>query len=145
MKISIANDHNGVKIKEILKEYIITLGHEVIDFGSREGETADYPIFAYKVGKSVVSDETDLGILICGTGIGMSIACNKVKGIRCAKVSNFEEARLTKQHNNANVIAISSKCPIWKLKKIIKLFIETPFSNEERHIRRNSLIDNYND
>lgn len=145
MKISIANDHNGVKIKENLKKYIITLGHEVIDFGSKEGEAADYPLYAYKVGESVASSESELGILICGTGIGMSIACNKVKGIRCAKVSNVEEATLTKQHNNANVIAISSKYPMWKLKKMVKVFIETPFSNEERHIRRNSLIDNYND
>lgn len=145
MKISIANDHNGVKIKENLKKYLVGLGHEIIDFGSNEGENADYPDYAFKVGKSVVSNETNLGILICGTGIGMSIACNKVNGVRCAKVSNIEEARLTKQHNNANVIAISSKCPMWKLKKMVKVFIETPFSNEERHIRRNGLIDKYND
>ena len=145
MKISIANDHNGVEIKNKLKEYVISLGHEIIDLGSHEGEPADYPLYAYKVGNCVASSDSALGILICGTGIGMSIACNKVKGIRCAKVSSIEEAKLTKQHNNANVIAVSSKCPIWKLKKIIKVFIETPFSNEERHIRRNSLIDNYND
>ena len=145
MKISIANDHNGVKIKNSLKLYIKELGYDIIDFGSNEGDAADYPLYAYKVGNSVSSAETDLGILICGTGIGMSIACNKIKGIRCAKVSNVREARLSKQHNNANVIAISSKCPMWKLKKMIKSFVETPFSNEERHIRRNSLIDNYND
>ena len=145
MKISIANDHNGVKIKNLLKEYLSNLGYEIIDLGSDEGEPADYPLYAYKVGISVASSESNLGILICGTGIGMSIACNKVKGIRCAKVSSVEEAKLSKQHNNANVIAISSKTPIWKLKKMIKTFIETPFSNEERHIRRNSLIDNYND
>lgn len=145
MKISIANDHNGVKIKNLLKEYLSNLGYEIIDLGSDEGEPADYPLYAYKVGISVASSESNLGILICGTGIGMSIACNKVKGIRCAKVSNIDEAKLCKQHNNANVIAISSKTPIWKLKKMIKTFIETPFSNEERHIRRNSLIDNYND
>ena len=145
MRISIANDHNGVKIKNELKEYICKLGHDLIDFGSNEGEDADYPLYAYQVGNSVASLDTHLGILICGTGIGMSIACNKVKGIRCAKVSSIEEAKLSKQHNNANVIAISSKTPIWKLKKIIKTFIETPFSNEERHIRRNSLIDDYND
>ena len=145
MKISIANDHNGVTIKEILKKYITDLGYEVIDFGSNQGEKADYPLYAFKVGKSVVASETDLGILICGTGIGMSIACNKIKGIRCAKVSSIQEAKLTRQHNNANVIAISSKCPMWKLKKIVKVFIETSFSNEERHIRRNGLIDNYCD
>lgn len=145
MKIAIANDHNGVEIKNELKKYIYKLGYDIIDFGSNGGEKSDYPLYAYKVGNSVVSLETDLGILICGTGIGMSIACNKVKGIRCAKVSNIDEAKLCKQHNNANVIAISSKCPMWKLKRIVKSFIVTPFSNEERHIRRNSLIDNYND
>ena len=145
MKISIANDHNGVEIKNKLKQYIISLGYQVIDFGSKEGEKADYPLYAFKVGKSVTSSETNLGILICGTGIGMSIACNKVKGIRCGKVSSIAEAKLTKQHNNANVIAISSKCPMWKLKKMVKAFIETPFSNEERHVRRISLIDDYND
>lgn len=145
MRIFIANDHNGVEIKNNLKKYVSSLGYEVIDFGTNEDEKTDYPIYAYKVGKIIASSTTDLGILICGTGIGMSIACNKVKGIRCAKVSNIKEAKLTKQHNNANVIAISSKCPMWKLKRIIKTFIETPFSNEERHVRRNSLIDNYYD
>ena len=75
----------------------------------------------------------------------MSIACNKVKGIRCAKVSNIEEAKLAKQHNNANVMAISSKEDIINLKEMLKVFIETPFSGEERHIRRNELVDNYYD
>ncbi len=145
MKISIANDHNGVLIKNIIKEYLENLGYEVIDFGSNDNMSVDYPNFAFKVGKSVASKDTDLGILICGTGIGMSIACNKVRGIRCAKVSNVEEAKLSKQHNNANVIALSSHLSNTEIKEIVKTFVETDFSNEERHIRRNGLIDNYRD
>lgn len=145
MKISIANDHNGVLIKNTIKEYLENLGYEVIDFGSNDNMSVDYPNFAFKVGKSVASKDTDLGILICGTGIGMSIACNKVRGIRCAKVSNVEEAKLSKQHNNANVIALSSHLSNTEIKEIVKTFVETDFSNEERHIRRNGLIDNYRD
>ena len=145
MKISIASDHNGVMLKEKIKDFLSNLGYEVTDLGSNDSQSVDYPKYAFEVGKNVNSNKSQLGILICGTGIGMSIACNKIKGIRCAKVSNIEEAKLSRQHNNANVIAISSKCPTWKLKKIIKTFIETPFSNEERHIRRNQLIDDYSD
>ena len=143
MKIAIANDHNGVKMKNKLQIYLNNLGYEVVDLGSKDGETVDYPDYAFKVGQSVLNRECDLGILICGTGIGMSIACNKIKGIRCAKVSNANEARLSKQHNNANVIAISSKQSLRKTKKIVSTFISTSFSNEERHIRRNEIIDNY--
>lgn len=145
MKIAIANDHNGISIKTMLKKYLEELGYEVLDFGSNTSESVDYPNYAFKVGKSVASKESDLGILICGTGIGMSIACNKVKGVRCAKVSNLEESILSRQHNNANVIALSSHLSESDLKEITKAFIETNFSSEERHIRRNNLIDNYND
>lgn len=145
MKIAIANDHNGVELKRKISAYLTKLGYQVINFGSNENEKVDYPNLAFSVGKSVVTKESELGILICGTGIGMSIACNKMTGIRCAKVSNVEEAKLSRQHNNANVIAISGKLPWYKAKKIIFHFVQTPFSEEERHIRRNSLIDNYHD
>ena len=145
MKIAIANDHNGVNIKTMLKKYLEGLGYKVLDFGSNTSESVDYPNYAFKVGKSVADKESDLGILICGTGIGMSIACNKVRGVRCAKVSNLEESILSRKHNNANVIALSSHLSESVLKEITKAFIETNFSNEDRHIRRNNLIDNYND
>lgn len=145
MKIALANDHNGVNQKNIIKNYLIELGYEVLDFGTDNDTSVDYPDYAFKVGKSVANNETDLGILICGTGIGMSIACNKVKGIRCAKVANVEEAKLTKQHNNANVMALSSRLNEAELKKIVYAFVSTNFSNEERHIRRNGLIDKYHD
>lgn len=145
MKIAIANDHNGVEQKNIIKNYLIELEYEVLDFGTDSAKPVDYPNYAFKVGKSVVNNETDLGILICGTGIGMSIACNKVKGVRCAKVANVEEAKLTRQHNNANVMALSSHLNENELKELVHAFVSTSFSNEERHIRRNSLIDKYHD
>ena len=145
MKIAIASDHNGVKLKAKIISYLKELGHEVVDFGSKENEKVDYPDLAFSVGNSIASENDELGILICGTGIGMSIACNKIKGIRCAKVSSVEESKLSREHNNANVIAISGRLGWYKTKKIIKNFIEIPFSQEERHIRRNSLIDNYRD
>lgn len=145
MKIAIANDHNGVNQKNIIKNYLIDLGHEVLDFGTDSDESVDYPNYAFKVGKSIVNNKADLGILICGTGIGMSIACNKVNGIRCAKVANVEEAKLTRQHNNANVIALSSHLSENELKELVYAFVSTDFSYEERHIRRNDLIDKYHD
>ena len=92
MKVAIANDHNGIEIKEFLIKFLSNKGYEVVDFGSNYGEQADYPLYAFKVGKSVSKGETKLGILICGTGIGMSIAANKIKGIMCAKTDNAEEA-----------------------------------------------------
>ena len=104
MKIAIANDHNGVKLKNKLINYLRGLGHETVDYGSKENEKIDYPTLAFSVGNSVSSATEEMGILICGTGIGMSIACNKIKGIRCAKVSTASEALLARQHNNANVI-----------------------------------------
>ena len=88
--------------------------------------------------------EADFGILLCGTGIGMSIACNKVKGVRCAKVNDEWEAEMTRLHNDANIIAVGSRLPMDELKKIIVKFLQTDFSNEERHQRRIDLINNYN-
>lgn len=136
MRISIATDHNGVVEKQELINFINELNVSVLDCSTNNTPTDDYPDFAVIVANSVVNKETDLGILLCGTGIGMSIAANKIKGIRCAKVSSVDEARLAKEHNNANVIALSYKENMDVLKDMIKTFIETPFSNEERHARR---------
>ena len=136
MKVSIATDHNGVEQKFELIMFLSNLGYEVVDLSKDNNPTDDYPDFAVRVAKSVVNKDTDLGILMCGTGIGMSIAANKIKGIRCAKVSSVDEARLAREHNNANVIALSYKENMDSLKAMIKTFLETTFSNEERHIRR---------
>ena len=141
MTIAIATDHNGVKEKEqiinSLKEY------NFIDKSPNNYATDDYPDYALAVAKSVVNKEVDLGILLCGTGIGMSIMANKVKGIRCAHCSNVNQAHLAKEHNNANIIALSYKQDINEIISMIKEFIETPFSNDERHIRRINKIINY--
>jgi ribose 5-phosphate isomerase B len=134
MRIAIATDHNGVKEKE----YIINTmsNYDFVDLSKDNNPTDDYPDFAKRVADYVVNNENALGVLMCGTGIGMSIAANKVKGIRCAHCSTIEQAHLAKEHNNANIIALSYKDPKDKLVSMIEEFINTPFSNEERHARR---------
>ena len=141
MKIAIATDHNGVNEK---KELIKLLSeYEFLDKSPVNTDTDDYPDFAFAVAKSVVSKEVDLGVLLCGTGIGMSIAANKVNGILCGHCSSKEQAHLTREHNNANVIALSYKQDINELAEMIKEFIETKPSEEERHLRRVNKIINY--
>ena len=142
MKIVIATDHNGVEEK---KEIIKTLEkeYEVIDKSPENTPTDDYPTFAFSVAEYVKENDNTLGILLCGTGIGMSIAANKVEGIRCAHVSNIDEARLAKEHNNANIIALSYKSDINDIIEYINTFIKTPFAEDERHIRRNNMISEY--
>ncbi len=141
MKIAIATDHNGVNEKkqliELLREY------NFLDKSPINTDTDDYPDFAFAVCNAVVSKEAELGVLLCGTGIGMSIAANKVKGILCGHCSTKEQAHLTKEHNNANVIALSYKQDINELASMIKEFIETQPSTEERHQRRVNKIINY--
>jgi ribose 5-phosphate isomerase B len=140
MNIGITNDHRGVKAKHYLTEYLESLGYNVIDYGADSEEPADFPDYAKKLGLGIKNEEVTLGIAICGTGIGMSIALNKMKGIVCAKVSNVSEAILCKAHNNANVIAISEELPEEVTKEIIDKFINTPFSNIDRYINRNEKI-----
>jgi len=141
MKIAIATDHNGVnekkKIIESLKEY------EFIDKSPHNYDTDDYPDFALAVANSVVSKETELGVLLCGTGIGMSIMANKVKGIRCGHCTTIEQAHLAKEHNHANIIALSYKQDINEIISMIKEFVQTKPSSEERHLRRVNKIINY--
>lgn len=141
MTIGIANDHRGLNLKQDLTNYLESLGYNIIDYGTNSDISVDYPIYAFKVGSAIKNNEIDLGILICGTGIGMSIAANKVDKVRCAKVDNIEEARLARLHNNANVIAISENNI--NAKEITKTFLTTDFSGEERHLRRIEMIDNY--
>ncbi len=140
MKIGIASDHRGVILKEKIKKYL-NADYQVIDYGTNSIESVDYPQYAYKIGEAIKDKKIDRGILICGTGIGMSIACNKVRGIRCAKINELEEAILARSHNNINVIALGEKTQNYK--EIIKAFLTTNFSNEEKHKRRVEMIDNY--
>ena len=144
MKIGIANDHHGIEINKELTNFLIELGYNVINYGPNSTEPVDYPIYSFKLGEAVSNKEVDMGIVICNTGIGVSIACNKVKGVRCAKVNDEWEAEMTRLHNDANIIAVGSRLPMDELKKIIVKFLQTDFSNEERHQRRIDLINNYN-
>ncbi len=139
MKVIIGNDHRGYFMKQRLMTYLKNKGYEVIDCGTDTEDAVDYPLYAKKVAKKVL-EEKALGILICGTGIGMSIAANKIKGIRCAKVSNEEEARLTRLDNDANIIALSYKLEGEDAEKIVEMFITTESSLEARHIYRRDLI-----
>ena len=141
MKIAIATDHNGVNEK---KEQIKLLNeYEFLDKSPVNNDTDDYPDFAFAVAESVKKKEADLGVLLCGTGIGMSIAANKVKGIICGHCSTKEQAHLTKEHNHANIIALSYKQDIKELAEMIKEFVETTPSTEERHLRRINKIIKY--
>ncbi len=142
MNIGIASDHRGYKLKQELTNFLKDIGYNIIDYGTTSTESTDYPIYAFKIGEAVRDKKIDKGILICGTGIGMSIACNKVNGVRCAKVSSKEEASLCRLHNDANVIAIKENEEDFK--EIIITFLTTEFSNEEKHIRRVNMINEYN-
>ncbi len=109
MKIAIGNDHVAVEMKEHIAKYLKKKGHQIVNFGTDSGERCDYPIYGKKVADAVANGECECGILICGTGVGISLAANKVKGIRAAVCSDPYTARLTKQHNNANIIAFGAR------------------------------------
>lgn len=136
-KIYIGSDHAGFKTKEALKNFLITKKLKTVDVGAFKGENVDYPDYAEKVGRKVAKDKGSLGILICGTGIGMSIAANKVKGIRAANPFNEETAKLAKEHNDANIICIAGRTyKAGKAKKIISAFLKAKSPKEARHKKR---------
>lgn len=141
MKIGIVSDHRGYELKSKIIKEIKNI--EFVDYGTNSSESVDYPDYAFKLGKAINERQVDLGIAICGSGIGISIACNKVKGIRCAKVTTIKDVIITRKDNNANVIAFSSETNIKKVKRMIEEFINTSFSNEERHNRRINKISEY--
>ncbi|MFU8792683.1 MAG: ribose 5-phosphate isomerase B [Acholeplasmataceae bacterium] len=135
MKVAIGSDHAGFHLKEYIKIYLENKGIKVTDFGTHSVDSVDYPDFAKKVAKDVLKDETDFGILICGTGIGVSIAANKVKGIRAALIYNDETAYLSKAHNNANVIAMGGRTTTNEQAiQMIETYMKTAF--EDRHQKR---------
>lgn len=140
MKIGIASDHRGVYLKSRLVEYLEHAGYKVVDYGTNSIESADFPKYAFKLGKGIKKKEVNYGIAICGTGIGMSIALNKMKGVYCAKISNISEAVLCRNHNDANVIAISADIVEDQAKSMVDKFITTPFLGEEKYSRRINMI-----
>lgn len=140
MKIGIANDHRGVNLKKKIMNYLHEKDILCVDYGTNSEESCDYVDYALKLGNAINNKEVDLGILICGTGIGMSIAANKINGIRCARIVNSDEAKLSREHNMANIMAIGEN--IENVFSVVDTFINTKESKEERHIRRvNKIMD----
>lgn len=137
MKIAIGADHAGFRLKDELKELIAGWGHQVEDLGCSCSDSVDYPDYALEVCGRVANGQADRGILICGTGIGMSIAANKVKGIRCALVHDLFSAKATREHNDTNVLAMGERViGPGVAQEIVKVWLDTDFSQGERHIGR---------
>ncbi len=142
MIISVASDHGGFALKEKVKEHLEKRGFEVKDFGCYNQASCDYPDFGRPAAKAVADGECDLGVLICTTGIGMSMVANKIPGVRAALCSDSLSASLTRQHNNANVLVMGAGIVGPDLAmSILDTFMDTPFSEAERHIRRVNKIE----
>ncbi|MCS7083921.1 MAG: ribose 5-phosphate isomerase B [Aquificaceae bacterium] len=141
MRIAIGSDHAGFELKEFIKKSLLSAGYEILDFGTNSCNPVDYPVFAKKVCLSVINQETTAGILICGTGIGMSISANKIKGIRAALCSEELSARLSRLHNNANVLCLGARIIGTELAlSIVKAWLSTPFEGG-RHQKRVEMIE----
>lgn len=141
MKIAIGNDHAGVEFKNIIKEHLRKQGHEVINVGTDTLDSVDYPDIAKEVSELVINEKVNYGILICGTGIGISIAANKIHGIRAALCNNEFTARLSRQHNNANIIALGARVLGDELAKAcVDTFLNTEFEGG-RHAKRVGKIE----
>lgn len=137
MKIAFGCDHGGIVLKPEIMEYLEKNGHEVIDFGTKDESSVDYPDYALPAAECVARGEADFGILICGTGIGISITANKVPGIRCALLSDTFSAHATREHNDANMMALGGRTVGPGLAvDIVDIFLKTPFSQGERHQSR---------
>ena len=140
--IAIGSDHGGFELKKEVMAHLDARGLEYKDFGTYSDASCDYPVYGKAVAKAVASGECERGIIICGTGIGISIAANKVPGIRCALCGDCFSAKATRLHNNANVLALGALVtgPGLAL-EIVDIFLDTPFSEEERHSRRVSQLE----
>ncbi len=140
--IAIGSDHGGFELKKEIMAHLDARGLEYKDFGTYSDASCDYPVYGKAVAKAVASGECERGIIICGTGIGISIAANKVHGIRAALCGDCFSAEAARQHNDANVLALGARVvgPGLAL-KIVDTFLDTPFSNGERHIRRIEMIE----
>jgi ribose 5-phosphate isomerase B len=142
MMIAIGNDHTGYELKMEIIKYLEEKKIEYKDFGCGKLESSDYPIYAKAVGRAIQNKECDLGIIICGTGIGISIAANKMKGIRAALCHDCFSAEATRLHNDANVLAMGARVVGHGLAvKIVDTFINSKFSGNERHIRRIQMLE----
>jgi ribose 5-phosphate isomerase B len=136
MKIAIAADHAGFALKEKLRQRLAAEGHEVVDFGTANADSCDYPDFAQPVGREVAQGRSDRGILVCSTGIGMAMAANKIDGVRAAPAQSEDEVRMTREHNDANVLTLGAKyLDEEHAASLIEIFLGTEFSGG-RHARR---------
>ena len=144
MKISIGCDHSALELKDAIITHLESLGHVVLDKGTYTKDSCDYTDYGYLVAKDIKDGVVERGIVICYTGIGMSIIANKVKGVRCALVGSKDAATLTREHNDTNCLALSAKYTgIPLAKEIVDVWLNTEFSNNERHQRRINKITEY--
>ena len=142
MRVALGSDHGGFELKQEILAYLREKGIEYKDFGCDSTASVDYPVYAKKVCKAITDGECEKGILICGTGIGISITANKIKGIRAALCSDTFSAHATREHNDANILAMGARVVGEGLAlDIVDTFLETEFSNDERHIRRINMIE----
>ena len=141
MKIALGAEHDGFVLKDKVKSFLLEKGYEVLDFGTNSADSVNYPVYGKKVANAVVNKEADFGIVICGTGIGISIAANKVRGIRCALCMNSTMATLTREHNDANILALGERM----IGDVLALDIVDKFLNTEflggRHATRVAMIE----
>lgn len=142
MKIAIGADHRGLDLKSHIKGILATEGHEILDLGCEGTSSVDYPEFAHRVAKAVLHREAERGVLICATGMGMSIAANRFKGIRAANCTEPFTARLSRLHNNANILCLGAEIVGRGLaEEIVRVFMTAEFTKEERHLRRVNKIE----
>ncbi len=140
--IGLGCDHGGLELKNVIIDYLKKNGIEYKDYGTYTSESVDYPKYAKLVANAVASGECDRGILICGTGIGISIAANKVKGIRCALCHDVFSAKATREHNDSNILAMGGRViGPGPAVEVVKAWLETDFSGDERHLRRIKMIE----
>ena len=140
MKIALGSDHGGMKLRQLIAEHLSEAGHTIADHGTDSSESCDYPKFAELVSRSVASGEADLGILVCGSGIGMSIAANKIEGVRAALCFNTYMGRMTRMHNDANVLCLGERVlGQGTALSVVDAFVSTSFEGG-RHQRRLDLI-----
>ena len=141
MKIALASDHGGFELKEKIYDYLLNKGYDITNFGTSTNDSCDYPIFAKKVCEAILNDNFDKGILICGTGIGMSITANRFKGIRAACLSDKYSAEMTRKHNNSNVLCFGARVISEQLaKEIVDIWLETEYE-AGRHQKRIDMIE----
>ena len=140
--IAIGSDHGGFELKEVIKKHLDKRGLEYKDYGTYTKDSCDYPVYGKLVGHAVADGECDRGIIICGTGIGISITANKIKGVRAALCGDCFSAEATRLHNDANILALGARVTAEGLAlKIVDTFLDTPFSGDERHLRRIAVIE----